>query len=276
MFKTILVHVDRDSGSDERTRLAIGLARRYNAALIGLTAGLPRLPVEFYADGLGVIAAGNDFTELDRKELEAEFGLAAKSFAKATEGFGLKTEWRSSMGIPSNAVVAASNAADLIIVGRGDKTVFGDYRTTSAGDVLMRSGRPVLTVPTGLSELTVKNVVVAWKDTREARRAIVDALPFMKEAAHTHLFHIDEGEGALESLKDVQAALARHQVTAKITSEPRGDGPIEEQILQFALRTQTDLIVAGAYGHTRFREWVFGGMTRGLLNNCPIACLMSH
>jgi nucleotide-binding universal stress UspA family protein len=105
---------------------------------------------------------------------------------------------------------------------------------------------------------------------------VTDALPFMKRAAHTYLFHVDEGEGGVQSLKEVQAALARHQIEAKIETQPRGERPIEDEVVQFARRNKGDLIVAGAYGHTRFREWVFGGMTRGFLGNCPMACLMSH
>jgi nucleotide-binding universal stress UspA family protein len=277
MYRTILVHVDRDAGALQRTRLAAGLARQYDATLIGLAAGLPRLPVELYADGLGMAAAaGNDFSDLDRQQLEAEFKLAAATFRKATEGTGLKTEWRSAMDMPSNALVVAANAADIIVAGPGDRTLLGDYRTASAGDVMMRCGRPVLVVPPGLDELKVQTVVVAWNDRREARRAVIDALPFMKAAHQTHLLHIDEGGGAGDSVKDVQAALARHGIEAAIKVEARTADPIEEQITRFARSVKADLVVAGAYGHSRFREWVFGGVTRGLLGRCPFACLMSH
>jgi nucleotide-binding universal stress UspA family protein len=276
MYRTVLVHVDRVSGSAQRTALAVGLARQYQATLIGIAAGLPRLPVEVYADGLGVVAAGVDFTDIDRQQLQAEFGEAGAKFREATEGSGLRVEWRTAMDLPSNAIVAAANAADLIVTGPGDSSLLGDYRLASAGDVVMRCGRPVLVVPPGLGELNVQNVVVAWKDEREARRAVGDALPFMKRAAAVHLFHIDEGGGAGQAVKDIQTALARHQIEAPISVEERGGGEIEDQVVQFARSRKADLIVTGAYGHTRFREWVFGGMTRGLLANSPVACLMSH
>lgn len=276
MFRTVLVHVDREAGSQERTFLAVGLARHHDAALIGLTAGLPRLPVELYADGIGVVATGNDFTELDRKELEAEFGIAAKAFQKATKDCGLKTEWRSAFDFPSNALVGAASAVDIIVTGPGDRTLLGNYRVASAGDLLMRCGRPVLVVPAGLDELNIRSAVIAWKDRREARRAVTDALPFLKRAARTFILNIDEGDGGSSSAKDIHAALARHHVDATIEVQPPSDGPVAEQLIQFARSRKADLIVSGAYGHSRFREWVLGGMTRGLLGNCPFPCLMSH
>jgi nucleotide-binding universal stress UspA family protein len=276
VYRTILVHVDRDAGSEERTRLAVGLARQHDARLIGLVAGLPRLPVEFYAHGVGVVAAGPDLETLDRAQLDAEFDLAEAEFKKTTAGSGLKTEWRAAMDLPSNAIVAAANTADILVTGPGDRSLLGDYRLASAGDVLMRCGRPVLVVPEGLDSLDVRTVVVAWKDRREARRAVLDALPMMKGARSTLLFHIDEGPDGARAASDVQSALAGHGVAATLHVEPPEEGTIADQVIRFARRSHADLLVAGAYGHTRFREWAFGGMTRGLLAGCPIPCLMSH
>jgi nucleotide-binding universal stress UspA family protein len=256
--------------------LAIALARHHDAALIGVTAGLPRLPFELYADGIGVFAAGNDLTELDRKELEAEFALVGAAFEKATKDSGLKTEWRSALEFPSNALVAAASAADILVIGPGDRTLLGNYRVASSGDLLLRSGRPVLVVPAGLDELNVRSVVIAWKDRREARRAVADALPFLRRAAHTYILNIDEGDASTSSATDLQAALARHNVNASVEIQPPIDAPVAEQIIQFARTCKADMIVSGAYGHSRFREWVLGGMTRGLLGNCPFPCMMSH
>jgi nucleotide-binding universal stress UspA family protein len=275
MYRTLLVHVDRDAASFERSKLAVDLARQHGAVLVGLTAGLPRLPVEMYSDGFGVFAAGRDFTELDRKELEAEFGRAVAQFREVTKDSGLTTAWRSSFEFPSDAIVAASASADLIIAGPGDRSLLGDYRLASAGDVLMRCGRPMLVVPAGIDRLDVRNVVAGWKNTREARRALADAVPLLKNAARVHLLHIGEGQGGAQSAKDAQAFLEGHQIKATFEVMPH-DEPIEAKFIESAERMSADLIVAGAYGHTRLREWVFGGMTRGLLGNCPIPLLMSH
>lgn len=276
MYRTILTNVGGEGEPSARLGLVVSLAKDFGASIIGLAAGLPRLPVELYADGVGVMAAGHDFTELDRLEVQAEFGIAEARFKEATASSGVKTEWRSAFDFPSNAVVNAANVADLIVTGPGDRTLLGDYRMASAGDVLMRSARPVLVTPDNLGELSARSIVVAWKNRREARRAVSDALPFLKRAAKVHVLHLNEGEDAIQSAKDTVAYLAGHQIAATLEVQAREDLEIEDQLLEVAKRENANLIVAGAYGHTRFREWVLGGMTRGLLAASPIACLMSH
>jgi nucleotide-binding universal stress UspA family protein len=124
--------------------------------------------------------------------------------------------------------------------------------------------------------MNVRNVVIAWKETAEAQRAIADALPFMKEANSVTIVQIHEGGAGAPSLVDPEAFLVRHGIAAKTALLPRSEATVGDQIVAFAKKTGADLIVAGAYGHTRLREWVFGGVTRGLLLNSPIPCLFSH
>jgi nucleotide-binding universal stress UspA family protein len=133
----------------------------------------------------------------------------------------------------------------------------------------------MLIVPAGLDTLNIRTVLVGWKNTREARRALADAVPLLKTAAKVQLLQIGEGEGGRQSARDAQVFLRGHEIDAGIAIEPH-DEPIEDQFMEAAERMGADLVVAGAYGHTRLREWVFGGMTRGLLGNCPIPLLMSH
>lgn len=276
MFRTILVHADNTRDSTPRMTLAADLARRFNATLIGMTAGLPRLPIEIYDAGLGTVAVGPDYTEIDRKQLQAEFAKAEAAFGRATEGAGLETSWRATFGPPSEAIVAAAITADLVVVGPGDRSLLGDLSVASAGDVVLRSGRPVLVVPDAVGRLTPKTVIVAWKDTAEAQRAIADALPFMKDAESTVLVSVAEGGERPPGLPDAVAFLLRHGIAAKSELiDPKG-AAVGDVILSFAARSQADLIVAGAYGHSRFREWVFGGVTRALLMRAPVPVLFSH
>ena len=276
MFRTVLVHVDNLTGAAERTRFAIALAREFEAMLIGLTAGLPRLPMEVYADGFGSIAVGPEYTEFDRKHVEAEFGVIAANFKKATEASGLETDWRAVFEAPSVAVMRAASAADLVVVGSGDQSLLGDFVSPSAGDIVLHTGRPILVVPAGRDRMSVKNVVVAWKATSEAQRAVADALPFMKRAASVLIVGVNEGDGAAPDLGDTQGFLRRHGITARTQVIQRDAGSVADQIIEFATKGQADLIVAGAYGHTRVREWIFGGVTRALLTRSPIPCLFSH
>ncbi|MEJ0011240.1 MAG: universal stress protein [Bauldia sp.] len=276
MYRTILVHADNVRDSTPRIALAADLARRFNATLIGVTAGLPRLPIEIYDAGLGTVAVGPDYTEQDRKQLEAEFSKAEATFDRTTKGAGLETSWRATFGPPSEAIVAAAIAADLVVVGPGDRSLLGDLSVASAADVVLRSGRPVLVVPDNVQQAAAKTVVVAWKNTTEAQRAIADALPFMKDAESVVLAAISEGGERPPNLPDAVAFLLRHGIAAKSELiDPKG-AAIGDVLLDFARRAQADLVVAGAYGHSRFREWVFGGVTRALLMRSTVPVLFSH
>ena len=276
MFRTILVHVDNLAGAAERARCAIDLAKRFDATLIGLTAGVPQLPIELYADAFGSLAVGPDYSEFDRKHVEAEFGKTAAAFKAWTADSGLETDWRAIFESPTVAIIRAATAADLVVLGAGDHSLLGNFNAPSAGDVVLRTGRPILVVPEGRDRMNVQNVVVAWKDTSEAQRAIADAIPFMKGAGSVVIVQVHEGGPRAPALADPEAFLVRHGIAARIEILPRGDAAVDEQIIAFAKRSQADLIVAGAYGHTRLREWVFGGVTRGLLLRSPIPCLLSH
>jgi nucleotide-binding universal stress UspA family protein len=276
MYRSILVYVDRE-GSRKRIELALALAQVHHASLIGLAAGLPRVPVEFYANGFAGIPTSMHFASLEREELEAEFQRAAAVFAEVTENSEIKTEWRSELDFPASALSKAADAADLIVIGCGSDSTFGEYRVATAGDLIMRAGRPVLAVPTTVGALIGRNVLIAWKSTGEARRAVSDAMPLIRRADNVHIVHINEGNnGESHGAEDLKALLARHDVFAHVESLGRGDGPIEELLLKSTRRHGADLIVAGAYGHTRLREWILGGMTRGLLARSSVACLMSH
>jgi len=276
MFRTVLVHVDSLADSAKRTALAIDLARQFDATLIGVTAGLPRLPIEVYDASLGTVALGPDYTELDRKHLEAEFGKAETAFRKATDGSGLETSWRAVFGAPSAAIIAAAVAADIVVVGPGDRSLLGTLGAASAGDIVLRTGRPVLVASGEQDSIAARSILVAWKDTAEAQRAIADALPFMKRAATVTVVAVQEGDDQPPQFDDAIAFLLRHGIAAKAdVIEPKGLS-VEEAIIDRARRSQADLIVAGAYGHSRFREWAFGGVTRALLTAAPVPCLFSH
>jgi nucleotide-binding universal stress UspA family protein len=275
MFRTVLVHVDAVKGSDARTRAALDLARQYGASLIGITAELPRLPADVYASALGTVAVGPEYTEFDRQELEAEFGKAAEAFKKATAGSGIETSWRAEFATPSTAIADAAAAADIIVAGAGERSLLADAGSAPAGDVALRIGRPVLIIPKDQDRIDVQNVVVAWKDTPEAQRAVADALPFMKRAKSVIVVQVREGEDEPD-FKNVIAYLKGHGIAAKSQVIEAAGKSATDAIVDLARRSQTDLIVAGAYGHSRLREWAFGGVTRGLLADTPVACLLSH
>jgi nucleotide-binding universal stress UspA family protein len=175
-------------------------------------------------------------------------------------------------------VVHESRAADLIIMGR-ERASERWFVPLDPGSTILRLGRPVLAVPDGMGSLEARRVVVAWKDVREARRALCDALPFLKEADDVliaEVFEQGEEAEAQKRLDDVIRYLRGHKVTIGAKVYLHTKETIASELLRFASDEKADLLVAGAYGHSRLGEWVFGGVTRELLAGSPICCLLSY
>ena len=143
---------------------------------------------------------------------------------------------------------------------------------------MLRAGRPILLVPPGVTSPPGKRIAVAWKDTREARRAIVDALPFLREAQAVVVVEFcEQGEEASgRDREDVMQFLLRHGVDTASQQVRPVDATVAKALLHFFQDDAIDLIVAGGYGHTRLGEWILGGVTHDLLTGSPVCCLLSH
>lgn len=271
-YAALMVHLDVERACDRRAQLAIELAERFGAALIGISGWAPR--PAFMVQGIVVDAtlAERDFQAMNAR-LD-EMGKKFRSLAKQIE----HVEWRGTIGFPTELLVRNARAADLIIIGR--EPAPGDlYSAPDTGAVLLRAGRPVLMVPDAIGSFTARRVVVAWKDTREARRAVRDALPFMQAAEEVLVVEICEEErtpDAQREIDDVTRYLIRHKVIVGAQACLRPKGAVSGELLHFATEERADLLIAGAYGHSRLGEWIFGGVTRDLVAASPICCLLSH
>lgn len=272
-----IVHVDRDAESDGRIRLACNLAGRFDARLIGLAAAMMDLPV---IDPMGYAPIDAETIASERELLESDLKVAAEKFQRCIDEKKVKGEWRSNLEFPADLICRDARAADLLIIGRGDvEKSIGPQRALDPGDVLMQSGRPVLVVPPNVDALPLNHVLVAWKDTRESRRAVADALPFLKLARSVSVLELcgeDELDDAKVSVADVVSYLDRHGIAAKGEAKLQGHTDPASEIIDCAKGRGADLIVAGAYGHARLREWVFGGVTYELIKRSTICCLLSH
>lgn len=268
-YANILVSVDLDEAAAERIRLAATLARRFEATLTGAAAC--KVPAPDYVRDIGEIYDEEPhFEEKARALLEQAHALFERS-AEAP----LRRDWREALAGPISHLVEQARAADLLVVGRcGLDDIPLSTLGVSPGPVLMEAARPVLVVPPRAEQLRGARIVVAWKDGSEARRAVSAALPFIREA--DQVFVVSTGEGARnEGAEDVAGHLARHgaAVTTHLLRSVVSDG---DELLRFAVKQGADLIVMGAYGHTRLREWLFGGVTREMLQRSPLPCLMCH
>jgi nucleotide-binding universal stress UspA family protein len=185
---------------------------------------------------------------------------------------------RSALETPTDTLISEARCADLIVIEKTSRPI-DFYRVADTGAAILGAGRPFLVVPGSVKSLSAHHVVVGWRDTREARRAVQDALPFLHEAKRVTVVEIceeDQKEAARHLVDDVVLYLARHKIKAESRVETHLLGSGADQIIGFAEDEDADLLVTGAYGHTRLNEWIFGGMTRDLLTSSPFCCLMSH
>ncbi len=272
-----IVHADREPESDGRIALACSLAERFEARLMGVGGAMMDMPV---IDPMGYAAIDARTLASERELLEGDLKVAGEKFQRFAAARKLESEWRSGLEFPADLICREARIADLLIIGRGEvEKSIGPQRGLDPGDVLMQSGRPVLVVPPGVESIAFEHAIIAWKDARESRRAISDALPFLKVAKAVTVLQLsteDEEGDAKTSVADVVGYLNRHGIAA--SGETRVLARIDpaSEIIAAAKDKDADLIVAGAYGHTRLREWVFGGVTYALIKKSPICCLLSH
>jgi len=271
-YATLLVYVNADRVSKQLIGVAAGLAEKFSAKLIGLSALAIMPPVA--AEGVVIV---DNATEYDIAKMKAKLEEAGNKFGAAA-GADRQAEWRSAIEFPTQTLISEARCADLILIEKGKSS--GDiYRSADVGAAILGAGRPFLVVPAAVKSLVADHAVIGWKDTREARRAVQDALPFLHEAKRVTIVEVcekDEMDIARHHVADVVRYLAQHRIKAESRVEIQTHGSGADQIIGLAEDEGADLLVTGAYGHSRLNEWVFGGMTRDLLTSSPICCLISH
>jgi nucleotide-binding universal stress UspA family protein len=144
---------------------------------------------------------------------------------------------------------------------------------------MLRLGRPVLSVPERVTEISADRIVVGWKDTREARLAVQQALPLLTRASRVtivELCALDQQDAARARVREVSKHLESHGASSQHDVRVHSAESDAHFLIRLAREENADLIVTGGYGHSRLGEWIFGGMTRGLLREAPIGLMMSH
>jgi nucleotide-binding universal stress UspA family protein len=274
-FKTLMVHLKLGHANSDLLRVAVDLAGRFDARMIGIAAAQPAPMI--YTDGY----APGAFVEEDRAEIDREIGVAEAEFVAAFAGSPTATEWRSATIYEAVAdyIARECRSADLVITSGVSADPHDTARTERPGDVVMQAGRPVLVVPRTANTLKLENMVVAWKNTREARRAIADALPLLSLAKHIsvlELAHADERGRVEAQLLEICDWLGTHSIGAEPLFVPSSKGDDAYQLDVAVERLGGDVVIAGAYGHSRLREWALGGVTRDLTLQAKYCTLLSH
>jgi len=276
-YKTILVHLNDNRRAAGVLGPAIHLARRTNAHLIGMHvyASMPAPPIAmaYGAQVLGSVVAA------ERQDAEH----IAATFAEATANQPFVAEWRS-LKVPhvdlAGVVMEQGRTADLIVAGQTDP----DWDLSPLMDfperLALESGRPVLVVPyAGRFGEIGRNVVIAWKASRESARAAFDALPILETAEKVHILEVKERGDKSDALApdtSIAASLARHGIKPSVQTSVAADISVGDDILSRLSDLDADLLVMGAYGHSRMREMVFGGVTRHIARHMTVPTLFSH
>lgn len=271
-YASLMVYVESEGIPEQRVRIASELAEKFDAALIGFSARA--VPPPFVAEGVII----EEVTEADIAQMRAALAKRGDWF-RGVVGDRKGIDWRTALDFPADALAREARCADLVIMEQQIRGRYDAYRTLDPGEVLLKLGRPALLVAPGIGSLRAEHVVVAWKDTREARRAVLDALPFLRTAGRVSVVEVcgrDEKEKASARINDVVRYLERHKIKADPRPVLHRDRSDVNHLFQFAQEEGADLLVAGAYGHSRLGEWIFGGMTREILASSPLCCLMSH
>lgn len=275
-YATVMVSLALDQSNEARLEAAGQIAERFDAAIIGIAASQFSPPLYFTSGGhaQNLIDEGRAAVKKRIGELETQFREATKTRAR-------HVEWRCAIDFPARYILREARCADIIVSGE-DTGAFSDpFVQASSKDLVMQSGRPLLVVPNTVKWLDLRSVLVAWKDTPEARRAIVDSLGMLRKARDVAVAEIPEQGGsrsaAVARVRDVVAWLSRHGVSAsELVPEIDGEQTTMAQLDAIAADVGAGVVVAGAYGHSRFREWILGGMTQHLITQSARCVLLSH
>jgi nucleotide-binding universal stress UspA family protein len=275
-YATVMVSLALDQPNEARLQVAGELAERFEAAIVGVAAAQFAPPL-YFTDGAQaqrLIDQGEASVRQRLAELEGQFRAA-------TRNRGGHVEWRGAVDFPARYALQQARCADIIVSG-GQSPAFSDaFALASPKDLVMQAGRPLLVVPDRVYWLDLRSVLVAWKDTPEARRAVVDSLPLLRKAREITVVAIpeqdDDRSAVLAGVTDVVAWLACHGVTATAqVTEASHNETAADHLDKVAADVGAGLIVAGAYGHSRFRELILGGVTQHLVSQSARCVLLSH
>ena len=277
-YKTILVHLHDNTRRQTLLSAGVALARSFDAHLIGLCVQPPIVVVPGMDSSPAVII------EEHRTAYRKDMARLETAFETAMHGQTFPSEWQESDAAHDDAatqIIDHGRCADLIVVSQKDANWHYSEYLEAPDRLILESGRPVVLLPhTGEVYEFGKRIVVAWNARRESARAVFDALPLLKKASEVIVVWVDphedgEAAGDLPGV-DICTTLARHGVKCEATQNIQASLDVGSTLLATVKNNAADLLVMGCYGHSRLREFIFGGATRHVLENMTVPVLMSH
>jgi nucleotide-binding universal stress UspA family protein len=276
-YKTILVHVDDSPQWPDRFEVAAKLAADFGAHLVGICV-MPRPELPGYVRSAEIA----EMIAQRSRDADARIKASRETLIQRLAAQGLSGECRIVEGEPEDLAAVHGRYADLLIISQVDPGVpRADEIMKDIQSVIFASGRPLLLVPyIGKVKTLGSHVLVAWNASREATRAVTDALPLLKRAKKVTVMVVRpradaKAHGDVPGA-DIAAYLARHGLKVEVSAE-EGEGiEVGELMLSRVADLNVDLVVMGAYSHSRLRELILGGATRTILESMTVPVLMSH
>ena len=279
-YRSLLVLLDADPTFEARLDAAIRLAKSFDCHLVGAApTGWIQMPA-----APELVSSLNDLYTLAWDSLRGQAEAAAQGFRDACRKAGLTSfEAVVEEGDKASCLIRCAHCSDLTVLTHAPASPGGQTARALVEQVVLQSARPTLVLPPVARQDTPgRNVLVAWDDSREASRALRDALPLLRAAEQVHVLSWDEKDkrGPHQALRERLHALARWLERQGVeNAQPRVEAAssgISEAMLARAADLQADLIVMGAYGHARWAERLLGGATHGLLDKATVPLLMTH
>jgi len=277
MIKDLLVHVPTTQPARPVVNYATSLAAKFGARLDAIAFGYEPINAELTFEGAAAVAAVMEL-QRERALQEAEAALAVLEAEAKRQGITFKSS--KVAAIPAEAAETAGALArlyDLTIVAQPDAKASALYNLVPEA-VLFNSGRPMLMVPyIHEGGFEARKIMICWDGKRAAARAVLDAMPFLEQAEAVEIIAINEDSEATEATAAALAThLGRKSISAKAERLTADRAEIHNTILSTVADRGTQMVVMGGYGHSRLREFVLGGATRGILQSMTIPVLMSH
>ncbi len=274
-IKDLVVHIDSSQAVEKRLEAAIGMAQVHDAHLTGLYV-IPTTDFPAFME----VPSAFEAIEKVRQYRAQEAKTAQAAFEEATQRAGISAEWRCAEGQLTEKLGESARYADLVILGQHNPDT-DDANQGLADRLVLEVGRPCLVIPyIGTQESLGRRVLVAWNARREAVRAVNDALPMLQAADRVVVLAVnpsygEAGEGDIPSA-DICHHLTRHGVKAEAETTVAKEIDVGSLLLSHAATMGADMIVMGAYGHSRLREMVLGGVSRAMFQSMTVPVFMSH
>ena len=273
---SMLVHVDGGSACESRFRVACALSQRFQTHLIALFV-IPTYTIPTYVE----VPIGAELIETARRAMRESAAKAESLYGRIATNAGVSFEWRVIEGDLISTLNEHGRYCDLMVLGQSNPSDFEDMSAGVADHVVLEAGTPCLVVPyIGASPDLLGTILLAWNGSMESARAVKDALPLMKSAKRVDALLINPEQDEMNDDgipgADIGTYLSRHGIKVETHCIYNKQISTGDVLLSQAADLSADLLVTGAYGHTRLRERILGGVTRHVLQHMTIPVLISH